>query len=83
MNTEKIGLYAQLYARAFSLAETADNNAREERHFYWQWNTWDNLFCFSTNLLDEIDEQAKKDLTKEEYEYFIEQTETPNRYDYE
>lgn len=83
MNKEKAELYAKLYARAFLITETVENNMREDKH-YWllEDNRWV-LFEFSSDLLDMIHNKAKEDLTKEEFEYFEEETESPNRYDYE
>ena len=83
MNKEKAEFYAKLYARAFLITETVENNMREDRH-YWliEDNRWW-LFEFSSGLLDQIYNKAKEDLTKEEFAYFEEETESPNRYDYE
>lgn len=84
MNKEKAELYAKLYARAFLITETIENNLREDRHYYWNSeNKWEELFCFASELLDKVQEQAEKDLTKEELEYYNQETESPNRYDYE
>ena len=54
MNKEKAEFYARLYARAFLITETVENNMREDRH-YWliEDNRWW-LFEFSSGLLDQI-----------------------------
>lgn len=83
MNKEKAEQYARLYARVFLVTETCENNMREDRHYGLIESERENLFNFSSQLLDRIQEQAEKDLTREELEYYNEETESPNRYDYE
>lgn len=82
MNKEKIWLYTQLYARTFLITETAENLMYEK-----SWKERDkereSLFEFSAQLLDKIQEQAEKDLTPDELDYFNIETDSPNRYDYE
>lgn len=82
MNKEKIWLYTQLYARTFLITETAENLMYEQ-----SWKERDkereSLFEFSAQLLDKIQEQAEKDLTPDELDYFNIETDSPNRYDYE
>ena len=74
MNKEKAELYASLFARTFLIAETTDAIDTEE---------YSKLEYFSKHLLDLIQEQAEKDLTPEELEYYNEETDSPNRYAYE
>lgn len=74
MNKEKAELYARLFARTFLIAETTDAIDTEE---------YSKLEYFSKHLLDLIQEQAEKDLTPEELEYYNEETDSPNRYAYE
>lgn len=83
MDKEKAELYIRLYARVFLITETAENLMREDKHYYGDTSKWENLFVFSSDLLEDIEAQAKTDLTEEEYKYYNEECESPNRYDYE
>lgn len=83
MNKEKAEMYARLYARAFLITETTENNMWEDKHYWLLEDNRCKLFEFSSELLDKIYDKAKEDLTKEEFAYFEEETESPNRYDYE
>lgn len=74
MNKEKAELYAMLFARAFLVAETSDNGGEnmDEKEF-------EELSNYAKWLLDDIEEHAEKWLTKEEYEYYQEITDFPQR----
>lgn len=82
MNKEKIWLYTQLYARTFLITETAEN-LMYEKNWKERDKERESLFEFSAQLLDKIQEQAEKDLTPDELDYFNIETDSPNRYDYE
>jgi len=83
MNKQKAELYISLYARVFLITETAENLMYEGKKRREKNKERENLFNFTAHLLDKIQEQAEKDLTKEELDYYNEQTDSPNRYDYE
>lgn len=83
MDKEKAELYIRLYARVFLITETTENLLREDKRFYGDASKWEQLFEFTAHLLDDIEEKAKTDLTEEEYKYYNEECESPNRYDYE
>lgn len=74
MNKEKAELYAMLFARAFLVAETSDNGGEnmDEKEF-------EKLSDYAKWLLDDIEEHAQCWLTKEEYEYYQEITDFPQR----
>lgn len=74
MNKEKAELYAMLFARAFLVAETSDNwgENMDEKEF-------EKLSDYAKSLLDDIEEHAQCGLTPEEYEYYQEITDFPNR----
>lgn len=78
MNKEKAELYAMLFARAFLVAETADNGGEnmDEKEFK-------KLADYAKWLLDDIEEHAQCWLTKEEYEYYQEITDFPYRNEWE
>lgn len=83
MNKEKAELYASLYARVFLVTETAENLMFEGKRNRQKNKEWEQLFEFTAHLLDSVQEQAEKDLTAEELEYFNIETDHPNRYGYE
>lgn len=78
MNKKKAKLYISLYARVFLIAETAENwgeNAETE--------DFKKLSKFCKVLLDDIEYNARTDLTEEEYDYYNTMVESPVRWDYE
>lgn len=82
MNKEKADLYVRLYARAFLITETAENLHYETNNKPHE-DEYSEIYEFSADLLDQIQKKAEEDLTRDELEYFEEETESPNRYDYE